>query len=364
DLHLPGRMADTLILPVGGVDWGRLSQCTRSRKARGSHIDSKGAWWYRKVSERYTPQAPRVRLRGLNISRQGDGSVFINGFLLFDVDLFDGSSIESGLAEARAEAPLNVEFLRSHLPGFEKAMWLDDVSHLYFRESRYIRAEYQLKLSDVLENRDFSDAVAVGSYPVDHQSYSPHDPGIIYGRPNAYAVSIRSLIPLNIDNMLVVGRCAGCTSLAAGSARTIPLGMAEGEAAAMAAYFSIRHDVGFRELARSPDMISELQMALVSRGLVIHPPKPYPSPFADNPYRQQLLEALDLGLIDGGYDNNFHLDKLSSVEQITQVWHEAYRRRFGKPPPQLAAEWPKDWPSSLPKWRVIRAIMPMLRLEN
>ena len=83
----------------------------------------------------------------------------------------------------------------------------------------------------MLENRDQWDKIAIGAYPVDVQPTATQTYGTVIGSPDRYAVPFRSLVPLKVDNLLVVGRSASYTSLAAGSARVIPLGMAEGEAA-------------------------------------------------------------------------------------------------------------------------------------
>lgn len=330
DLHLPGRMADSLVLHVRGVDWTALARFTKGGKIGDAKIDPMGAWGYLSVTRPYVPQSAHVRLRGLNIARQGDGSVLINALLVFDISPFDADSVRAGIADAKREAPRVAEFLKAHLPGFERAEWVDDVHRLYVRETLHIEAEYQLKLSDVIENRDFPDAIAVGSYPVDHQSYRPTDFGTVYGKPRAFAIPFRSLIPKRLDRMLVVGRCAGYTSLAAGSARTIPVGMVEGEAAGVAASLSLETGLTFPEMAKRPEAVAKLQKALIQRGLILHPLAPHPSPFAGNPHQKEILQALDLGLISGGYNNDFHLNARLSREQFEELWKVAAHRKLGE----------------------------------
>lgn len=97
------------------------------------------------------------------------------------------------------------------------------------RESRHIIGEYQLTIDDVLENRDCWDKIAIGSYPVDVQPTAQQTYGTVVGNPDRYAIPYRSIVPLEVENLLVVGRSASYKSLAAGSARVIPIGMAEGE---------------------------------------------------------------------------------------------------------------------------------------
>lgn len=364
DLHLPDRMADSLILHIRGVDWAALARFTKGGKITDAKIDPKGAWGFLSVARGYVPQSARARLRGLNIARQADGSVLINALLVFGISPFDAESVRDGIADAKREAPRVVEFLRGHLPGFEHAEWVNDVDRLYVRETRHVVAEYPLKLSDIIENRDFPDAIAVGSYPVDHQSYNPSDFGTVYGKPKAFAIPFRSLIPKGMDHMLVVGRCAGYTSLAAGSARVIPVGMVEGEAAGVAASISLDTALSFPEMARKPEVVAKLQKALLERGLLIHPPAPYPSPFAGNPHRKEILAALDLGLISGGYNNDFHLNARLSREQIEELWKEAARRRFGEPARKMPAGLPALRRGSIPKQDALVWIVHHLTIDG
>ncbi len=73
-------------------------------------------------------------------------------------------------------------------------------------------------------------------------------------------------MPLKIDNLLVVGRSASYDSLAHGSARVIPVGMVTGEAAGVAAAYSINEKVSFREMTASREAIKWVQEKLKEQG--------------------------------------------------------------------------------------------------
>src|SRR5690606_4508426 len=105
---------------------------------------------------------------------------------------------------------------------------------LYVRETRHIKAFYQLPISDVWENKDHWDSIAFGSYPVDMQATTPKGKDEIVVNPKQYAIPFRSLVPIGKENLLVASRSSGYSSLAAGSARIIPTGMSTGEAAGVA----------------------------------------------------------------------------------------------------------------------------------
>lgn len=140
-------------------------------------------------------------------------------------------------------------------------------SELYIRESRHIYGEYRLTLADVLENRDKWDAIAYGSYDIDIQSINYSDVGTIMLSPMQYGVPFRSLVPLKVDGLLVVGRSASFDTIPHGSARVIPLGMATAEAAGAAASLAISNDITVRELSQSTELISKLRKKLVKQGM-------------------------------------------------------------------------------------------------
>lgn len=101
-------------------------------------------------------------------------------------------------------------------------------------------------MADLMENRDHWDAIAYGSYEVDIQSLDVNNKGSILMVPKQYGVPFRSLVPLNVDGLLVVGRAASFDALPHGSARVIPLGMATGEAAGAAVKLAMERGVTLR----------------------------------------------------------------------------------------------------------------------
>ena len=132
----------------------------------------------------------------------------------------DGLS-ETAKAEAvekgKRETKPIVDYLRKEFGGFENAEIAGYPTELYVRETRHILAEYQLPMSDVWKNSDHWDNIGYSAYPVSVQAQTPHDYGYVISTPSQYAIPFRSLVPLEIDGLLVVGRSAGYSSLAAGS---------------------------------------------------------------------------------------------------------------------------------------------------
>ncbi|MCL2678100.1 MAG: FAD-dependent oxidoreductase, partial [Clostridiales bacterium] len=229
----------TLVFCLSGVDWQGIRDYVNYEKNENNNMEvgitNEAAWGYGPEALLYVPQNPRMRLRGPNIARQKNGDVLINALIIFGVDALDERSKQQAMEEAEAELAYIVGFMRENFRGFENAILEYTATQLYVRETRHIIGEYRLTIDDVLENRDHWDRIAHGSYPVDIQPTSPASYGTVVGNPDIYSIPFRSLVPLLVENLLVVGRSASYDSLPHGSARVIPVGMVTGEAAGVAA---------------------------------------------------------------------------------------------------------------------------------
>jgi hypothetical protein len=318
DLGEPdARMAVTLVFKMSGVT-PEIWNSFRAEAKNG--FDKMSASGFSSASEYVSSNPDRVKLRGLNIGRQNDGTILINAMHIYGVDPLDPASVQEGLDIGRKEAPLAVEFLKKKFKEFRKLEFAGTAPELYVRESRHIEAEYRLTIRDLLENRDAWDAIAYGSYEVDIQSTGPNFPGAVAMKPQAYGVPFRSLVPLKVDGMLVVGRSAGFDSLAHGSARVIPLGMATGQAAGAAAKLAIEQGISVRELARSKESIAELRRRLMAQGMDLTMPAFEKPDYAKHPEYSGLLAAASLSLTYGGYDNKgFALDEASNAQRFANA---------------------------------------------
>src|SRR5690606_23552498 len=171
------------------------------------------------VPAAYLPERSGLRLRGLNLGRQADGDVLVNALLIYGIDPLDPTSRAEGRARALAEAPLIVDYLAEHIPGFAGAEFAGAAGKLYVRESRHLRAACVLSADDVFSNRVTAFDVAAGGYPLDAQTFTPHDSGFVYGVPDIYGGRLCMLVPAGgPSNLWVVGRSAGFDPVAFASA--------------------------------------------------------------------------------------------------------------------------------------------------
>ena len=311
------QMGVTLVFELSGVNWTKVSMHLNWQRFKAEFLKQgntdmgatkKTAWGYTEEGYAYEPQDEMMRLRGFNIARQNNGNVLINALIIFGVNPLSDESKAEGIARGQAEMEYLIPYIRENFAGFENAALVSTAEQLYVRESRHTIGEYQLTIDDVLENRDQWDKIAIGAYPVDVQPTATQTYGTVIGSPDRYAVPFRCLVPKNIDGMLVVGRSASYTSLAAGSARVIPLGMAEGEAAGVAAAYSINNQMDFRTMSQNKEAVASVQNTLKAQGAYLD----------DFSVRDEIMDhwaysgvkvLRSLGILDGGYNNDYKLDE-------------------------------------------------------
>lgn len=343
DYGVPEMMAATLVFKLAGVDWQAVRRALAADGDAGTDADARSAWGFWREARRYRPGSERLRLRGLNLGRQRDGSVLVNALQIFGVNGLDASSYREGYGLACREVPRIVSFLRQNIPGFGRARLAGTAPELYIRETRHIKGEYLLTLDDVLGNRCFPDQIAVASYPVDVQATNPSNYGWVFGRPKMYGIPLRCLVPLGVDNLLVVGRAASYSSLAAGSARVVPVGMATGQAAGVAAALAARKGVTPRALARDPALVREVQEVLRAQGAYL-PAFSLAHPVADHWAYPAVRELQRLGLVAAGYRNDYRLEEQISAASFANLAQAAFRRTFpdAEPPSPAGNLWPEE----------------------
>jgi len=320
-------MGVTLVFEVRGVNWPYvflynnfnriISKIKPAWGDPNAGATWKVAWGYGRQALEYKPQ-DEMYFRGPNLARQKNGGVLINALLIFGVDGLDPASKAEGIARGQKEIPHILEFMKERFPGFAHVELLDTAPELYVRETRHIYGEYRLSIDDVLENKDQWDRIAHGSYPVDIQASKPEDLGNVIGKPAIYSIPFRAIVPQKIDNLLVASRSASYDSLPHGSTRVLPVGMAVGEAAGVAALYSIEHQMSFREMSKAPEAVKWVQDRLVRQGAYLveyTPPRPAVMEHWAYPGVQAMRR---LGLAAGGYSNEYRLDA------PIQYWDAAY----------------------------------------
>ena len=149
------------------------------------------------------------------------------------VDPFELTEAE---IEGRKQAHQIVAFMRRNIPGFENCRLEMTGPSIGIRESRKIDGIYKLTAEDLLNNTMFSDAVAMGGYPID--IHSPDGAAMKHRflrKGSWYSIPYRSLVTEQVENLIVAGRCLSATHEACAAVRVTPIVMAMGQAAGTAA---------------------------------------------------------------------------------------------------------------------------------
>jgi len=157
-------------------------------------------------------------------------------------------------------------FLKAQLPGFEEAVFAGLAPRVGVRETRRIMGDYLLTREDVVSGRKQPDSViAKGAQHVDIHESGTTQIRIPIANGGSYDIPLGCLIPRNLKNVLVAGRCLSATREGMGTARTMGPCMAMGQAAGTAAAMLGEHgQCEVRSLS-----VQELQTRLKEQGAVL-----------------------------------------------------------------------------------------------
>lgn len=320
DIGVKNRwMASTQILKYSNVKPNLLKKAVKNNKYRKSYFRDNHAWGFLDFSKKYQSKNSDLRLRGLNIvfiEKENGYDAYINALLLFGIDPLSEKSINLARKKAKKEAKFILEYLSSNLEGFKNAKLSDLPKELYRRESRHFLTEYQLGVKDQFNQKIFKDTITLASYPLDYQAASAKYPGFVLFNPEYYSIPLRSLIAKKNKNLLIVGRSSGYTSLAAASARVLPVGMNTAEAASLAAVEAVRKEKSLLDIAENQESLTKIRKKL---GINIDD-FPHKKPIiADFQSLSSLEKLLSWGITIGGYENSFKLNKTAKQKDFTAI---------------------------------------------
>lgn len=195
----------------------------------------------------------------------GDNEVYIHGIRV-PANPTDAADLSRAEMQGRADAWAMFEAWKRDVPGFENAYFLEAYPWIGVRESRRLIGQHVLSEDDVMHSHRFDDAIATGCWYLDiHPNKttvgSANDFKPEKVQPEPYDIPYRSLLPQQIENLLVAGRCHSATRGAHASTRVTATAMAMGEAAGTAAALCIA-------AKQSPQELSGIRVreALTNRG--------------------------------------------------------------------------------------------------
>lgn len=254
----------TLFFEVGNIDREKFVGALEEKKAKGElGIPGENCWsWYIKEARKNGDWDIERNEIG-NYEQPVKGRWKINTTRIAHIDATNTEQITDAVMEGRKQVQKVMHFLQKYVPGCEDIQLLQVASTLGVRETRHIKGRYKLTAQDIMERKHFDDAVCTFAYAID--IHNSEGGGATFQQVNGYyTIPFRCLVPTDVDNLLVAGRCISGTSEAAASYRVIPCCIATGQAAGTAAALALKAGT----LPGDVD-VSALQNTLREQGAVI-----------------------------------------------------------------------------------------------
>jgi hypothetical protein len=250
----------TLVFRIGGVDWERLQEY------RATDHGLQG--FCRKAIELGLMTPFQTEVMGFWFFHGRPDQLGVNFTNMRNVDSTNVEDLTRATIEGRRQAKMAETAFRQLVPGLENCYLIDTASYLGVRESRRIRGLETLTIDHVIETRKSASGIAKGSFFVD--IHSPDKTAFSNPRwlpkDSYYDIPYGCLVPKDVDNLTVAGRCISATHEALGSVRVMYQCMALGQAAGTAAALCVAQGLSPREV-----VVEELRERLAAQGALVGP---------------------------------------------------------------------------------------------
>ena len=186
-------------------------------------------------------------------------ATYLNMVVSYGIDPTNVQDLTKAEMEGRQMVIWAVNAMKKYIPGFEKAKLRTFCSALGTRESRKIIGNYNLTEHDVRNEARFEDAI--GIFPEFLDGYGVV---IIPTTGRYFQVPYGIIIPQNVENLLVAGRCVAGDKISHAATRQMMCCAVTGQGAGVAAAISLKENVTCRAAK-----ISKIQKALKKQGVRI-----------------------------------------------------------------------------------------------
>jgi len=199
-----------------------------------------------------SPKYPHVTDAFCCAPIKGPGVVGFNAGHVWEVDGTDPLSVSRALMVGRRiAAEFRDGLAEFHPAAFAGAFLVATGSLMGIRETRRIAGDYVLTVDDYAARRAFPDEICRNAYSIDvHRSreelrrreegnVDPEERRPHYAKGESHGIPYRCLTPKGLRNVLVAGRSISCDRAVQGSVRVMPVCLAMGEAAGMAAAHAV-----------------------------------------------------------------------------------------------------------------------------
>ncbi len=136
------------------------------------------------------------------------------------------------------------------------------------RESRRFIGQHVLTEADLMESRQFSDAIAYGGWSIDLHppegvDAPEEEPCVQHHVPKLYDIPLRACVSRDVKNLLFAGRNISATHVAFASTRVMATCAVMGQGIGTAAAFAIGKNISPADLANDSPAMGEIQQQLL-----------------------------------------------------------------------------------------------------
>ena len=240
----------TLMFRVAGVDDARAGEAWREVGPRMFEAQRAGRHRFARQGAILRPMKHAGEWR-VNVTQiRNDAGRAMDGT--------DALQLSAGEVEGRRQVRDFFAFLRAEMPGFENSYLLEIAPQVGIRETRRLLGRAVLTGADVLGCADFDDSIGVNAWPLEQHvagdvkwSWPPADSRGYNQLP------WRMVLPQQVRNLLVAGRCASMDAAAQSAARVSGACFVMGEAAGLGAALALR----------AGGAVADVDVAALQRGL-------------------------------------------------------------------------------------------------
>lgn len=206
---------------------------------------------------------PQGRILVTRTTRKG--VVAVNMSRVIGIDGSNADSLTKGEITAQKQIIAIIDFLKTFIPAFKDAYYIQSGSTLGIRETNRMIGKYVLTGLDAINCREFEDCIARGSYMIDIHDPNGKSRAIGgYLPKNYYDIPYRSIISNTYSNLFACGRCISSDHVAHASTRIMGTCMMTGQAAGTAAAILSKQGIQSSEID-----IVELRKNLIENGMYI-----------------------------------------------------------------------------------------------
>lgn len=244
-----GLMPGTLCSLWSGIDWPRVNEARAGGLRDDSQCPRAIADGVFTIGDKHLPGMCMTTPEGL-----GGGNIGHT----FGVDNTDERTVTEGLIWGRKLMLEYERYYKDYLKGFEQMQLVATGSLLGIRETRRIMGDYVMVLEDFQTQAVFADEIGRFAYPVDihaatndeaaHAKFMEEFTTLRYKPGESYGISYRALVPKQLDNVLVAGRCISADRYLQASVRVMPGCFITGQAAGVAAALAAQAGVTTRQV--------------------------------------------------------------------------------------------------------------------